>query len=352
MKSRFSQSCFTLVELLVVIAIIGILVALLLPAVQAAREAARRTQCINNLKQLALACHNYENTYKSFPINYARVTAGSNYTSPPDPSHRSTSWMTAVLPFVEQQPLYDLIDFNYDVMLDPRQIVTAAITNPANPSNAYVARTVIPAYRCPSDGLNPTGLMNNRANRGVAAQEWAAQNYKGVCGANWAQVPYVTVTPPAGSPLPNFNNTQWAVSTDGLDTGNGIFYRGANTTRPCHTKMAAVLDGTANTFMIGETIPRWCTHTWWFHFNGVTGTTAIPLNAPAVCASATSSSKMANLNACWGFWQHNYSFMSMHPGGANFAMADASTQFVSTTIDLQLYRSLGTMQNGEAVTLP
>ena len=110
MSHRSQRTGFTLVELLVVIAIIGILVALLLPAVQAAREAARRMQCTNNVKNLSLACHNYHDTYKTMPQNYS--TWGGAFARHTIDG-RSQSWMVAVLPFIEQQPLYDQIDFGF-----------------------------------------------------------------------------------------------------------------------------------------------------------------------------------------------------------------------------------------------
>jgi prepilin-type N-terminal cleavage/methylation domain-containing protein len=350
MARRRVRQGFTLVELLVVIAIIGILVALLLPAVQAAREAARRMSCGNNLKQLALGCHNYHDTFKTFPMNYARG-ATSHYADPVGPTHRSTSWMVQVLPFIEQQSLYNMMDFNWDIRLDPRNGPTPA--SPNNPSNLYLARTVVPGFLCPSDGLHNKGRLASRANRSNPGNpELAINNYKGVCGANWAEAPYATVTPPAGSTAINFNATIWGNQNNGLDRGNGIFWRGgeANLGREGTTPMQAISDGTSNTFMLGEAVPRWCTHSHWTYFNGTTATCAIPLNAPAFCQ--TTGNRINDLNACWGSWQQNYSFMSLHPGGGQFSLADGSTRFVSQTIDLIMYRSLATKQNGETASIP
>lgn len=341
---------FTLVELLVVIAIIGVLVALLLPAVQAAREAARRSSCSNNLKQLAIGVHNYHDIVQRFPMNYATTAGNAHWTEPDLSTHRSTSWMVQVLPFIEQQPLYNMIDFNYGVKNDPRN--GTVVNNPNNPSNAFVARTVVKTYLCPSDGIASAGPMASRANRSAGGWLYAVNNYKGVCGANWAWGAWPTATPPAGSGLPNFNATPYGNTQDGLDAGNGIFFRGgrADIRRHSTTPMAAILDGTSNTLMIGEAIPRWCTHTWWWWFNGTTATTAVPLNARARCQNT--GSRTADLNACWGDWPNNYSFMSLHPGGGQFALADGSVRFVPETIDLTIYRSLGTIQNGEQVQPP
>jgi type II secretory pathway pseudopilin PulG len=335
--------------LLVVIAIIGVLVALLLPAVQAAREAARRSSCGNNLKQLAIACHNYLDVLKTFPLNYARTNGNAHYANPVDASHRSTSWMTQVLPFIEQKPLYDQIDFNYDVNLDPRN--GSAPLAPNNPSNLYVAQTVVPGFLCPSDGLNRKGRMDGRANR---SGTFAVNNYKGVCGANWAWGAFRTdAAPTQGSGLPDFRNTQWGLTGDGLDAGNGIFYRGgrADILREAATPIAAITDGTSNTLMIGEAIPAWCTHTWWYHFNGVTGTTAIPLNPKAQLSTCQTGNKAQDLFCARGDWGNNYSFMSQHPNGGQFALSDGSTRFVQENIDLTIYRSLGTIQNGEPAQL-
>jgi prepilin-type processing-associated H-X9-DG protein len=101
--------------------------------------------------------------------------------------------------------------------------------------------------------------------------------------------------------------------------------------------------------MIGEAVPRWCTHTWWYWFNGTTATTAVPLNNRAFCQNT--GNRVADLNVCWEDWPNNYTFMSQHPGGGQFALADGSVRFVPQTIDLTVYRSLGTMQNGEPAQL-
>ncbi len=315
---------FTLIELLVVIAIIAILIALLLPAVQQAREAARRTQCRNNLKQLGLALHNYHDQFNQFPINYSTSFTLDNIT---------LSWMLTILPQIDQSPLFNQINFNNGLNNDPRSPNPAGTTI-ANPSNGWVAQRVIPAYRCPSD--TSENLMSGRANYGGT---WAVNSYKGVAGANWAWGNWVS---PA-----KFNSTRWGISNNGLDRGNGLFFRG--NAFAYTNNFSKITDGTSNTFAVGEAVPKYCIHTWFWWFNGVTATTSIPLNAPAICNTTPGMSKDQLLVLCAGDWPNNYSFYSQHTGGGHFLMGDGAVKFVSDNIDLNLYRSLGTLDGGETV---
>ena len=145
--SKPSRPGFTLVELLVVIAIIGVLVALLLPAVQAAREAARRMSCSNNLKQTALACHNYHDTFKALPWNNDL----GNATAPGNPSNRwrQLSWIVSVLPYVEQSPLYDEIqdEIARDVAADP----TNGARETLNKMPPAIRESQLKMFICPSN---------------------------------------------------------------------------------------------------------------------------------------------------------------------------------------------------------
>ena len=362
-------------ELLVVIAIIGILVALLLPAIQAAREAARRMSCTNNLKNLALACHNYHDTYKKFPLNYGQGGSwGQGITN-----GRLSSWMLQVLPFMEQQPLFDAWDFRYSVRNDPRQSVAPCTingngggaaclgfqSNVNSPpgSNLAVACVKIPTFRCPSDTHD--GTMRGRSNQHRGDIDWGVNNYKGNAGSNWAWPTngsgYGTADPgnqcdTNGNKATNQVIPCWAIQTpwgrhwNGLERGNGPFYRGWGW--PTKTKFSSMKDGTANTFLIGEAVPRWCTHTYWHWFNGSTATTGIPLNAPANhagCVAQSGGSKTAALNCAWWDWQYNYSFMSRHTAGANFAMGDGSTQYITNNIDYFTYLALGNMDDGSSI---
>lgn len=280
---------FTLIELLVVIAIIAILIALLLPAVQQAREAARRTQCKNNMKQLGLALHNYHDTHTTFPINY-----GTTY-NPNDANGRGVGWMSLILPFIDQAPLYNTIDFSRHTHF---------------PANRTAAETIMPALLCPSDPGNANGKLASRSNSGGTK---SVSNYRAVAGSNWQWAP-------------GFNNraatsSRWAGSQNGLDQGNGMICRQTGRTSPV-TRMRDIVDGTSNTFAVGESLPDKCDHCWWYWFNGGTGSTAVPLNHPNYVNRTTP-----------GNWPWTYGFASAHVGGGQFLMADGAVRFISENID-------------------
>lgn len=327
-KREIVRKGFTLIELLVVIAIIAILVAILLPAVQQAREAARRSSCKNNLKQLGIAIHNYHDVHEQFPLNYGIAFTLDSGT---------VSWLATILPYIDQQSLYDNIDFNYGIRNDPRS-PNPDSTPIASPSNGWVAQQVISTFRCPTDTSEPT--MTGRANYGG---RWAVNSYKSVAGGNWQWGAFQN-RPPNPSSGDRFLHN----SGHGLDRGNGIIFRGSGF--PYSNNLAHVTDGPSNTFAVGEAVANYCTHTWWYWFNGVTATTSIPLNAPPVCGSVNANlTDHENLIACAGDWGNNYSFKSQHEGGGQFAMADGAVRFISETIDLNLYRALGSMDGREMV---
>lgn len=244
--------------------------------------------------------------------------------------------MVGILPFIEQQAVYDIIDFSFESTTDPRN--GANFNNPPALSNAAVARTIIPSYRCPSDGLSDP-RMTGRANRN-GDREIAVNNYKGVAGSNWGWGNFIVNTAP-------FAGTRWGLSADGLDRGNGMLMRGNNLNH--QAEFRHVTDGLSNTFMVGEAIPAFCTHTWWYWFNGATATAAVPLNVRAQCTNT--GNRNQDLIACRGDWPNNYSFMSLHAGGGQFTMGDASVKFVTDSIDLNVYRALGSMMDGQSVTL-
>jgi len=314
--AKRARTAFTLVELLVVIAIIGVLVALLLPAVQTAREAARRSQCTNNLRQMGIALHNYHDVNQSFPMNYRPVTGGTY------------SWMQAILPYVEQQNLYNQITMGGTVAL---------------PNNTLVANTVIKTYRCPSDGLTQNGMLTGAADGGGTK---AVTNYKANCGAYWVWT------------IVNLNNVRWPdnqapnspsnslLFCDGLMCSNS-YSSAPSTTNPGMAvvqkntmRLPNILDGTSNSFAIGEAVGVWSVWSWWYNQNASVATCGIPLNY------RRGIDKLEQYN---GQWQRNYSFYSLHPAGGNFAMCDASVRFIPDNIDQVSYRALATVEAGDMI---
>jgi prepilin-type N-terminal cleavage/methylation domain-containing protein len=320
--SRRRMRGFTLIELLVVIAIIAVLVALLLPAVQQAREAARRSQCKNNMKQLGLAIYNYHDTLNTYPINQAwRNKPGLNNDGPAI-SNTSRSWLTMILPYVDQGPLYNNINFNANTLL----------SNPNNPGNIAAAQTVIRVYLCPSDDGNQQGRLGNRSDDpfGTNTTLWAVTNYKACSGSNWAWG--IAAWNPVSSPTGRNAN-----QTDGLNLGNGILCSDQTSVNP-PTRVRDVTDGTSNTFFAGEALPAWTQWDWWFNPNAVTANCAEPLNALL----------KRPLNV--GDWPNNYAFASKHVGGGQFCMADGSVRFVSENINITTYRALATISAQEVTT--
>jgi len=312
MSRRDRRSAFTLIELLVVIAIIAILIGLLLPAVQKVREAAARMKCQNNLKQLALAVHGYHDANNRFPYN---AGPGYNYGAG---YQNSWSWIARSLPHMEQDNVYRQAGMGaYNGTNDP----------PMNASNGMCG-AIIKSLMCPSDP-SLTNPRTDRANIGGGAS-MGATSYKGVCGNNWAWGSYQNYT----------LGQNGGTDGNGLDSGNGIFYR-TDYTRPLTMNHVTAADGTANTFMIGEDIGDMNQHCDWAFFNHATGTCAIPLN------NALRSSQPGYNNA--GDWPNVYSFRSRHTNGANFAMGDGSVRMVSESIDINTYRALATWQGGEVI---
>ena len=297
---------FTLVELLVVITIIGILIALLLPAVQAAREAARRLQCCNNLKQLGLALHNYHETATSFPaasqVNIPEHCAGTV-------NCRGTSLYVTLLPFIEQLGLEGKYDHNMSWME-----WTVAYYELSN--------TRLAVYQCPSDDRSQE-YPNSRV-------------YFGVCG---------------GKPPSAASNWLGEVYIDGLFVMNRW------------RRIADIRDGTAQTFAIGESVhpAKWGLGpgygdenvggpvSWWlggecskpdcspsrmFHGRLVRGT-KYPINSSLL--------PMADNE------ENESPFGSFHSGGTHFVFADGHVAFVNDSIDLNVYQALGSIDGGEMI---
>jgi prepilin-type processing-associated H-X9-DG protein/prepilin-type N-terminal cleavage/methylation domain-containing protein len=324
-----AATAFTLVELLVVIAIIGVLVALLLPAIQAAREAARRTQCVSQAKQLVLGIHSYESAHKAVPKNLR--PSGTTWDLN---TYITIGWIQGVLPYIEQQALYSRIDRELPSLIN---------------QNLEVARTPIPILLCPSDATNEGGLLPRRSDyqdpsnfRAYDSNPLAVTNYKACSGSNWAWGDFPGNFSIAGK---NANDTHGLLRCNGLICSNSIETTPTPDLSICdanRTRFRQVEDGLSNTFAVGEAIPSYSAWNWWFGNNSSTSTCAIPLNTQTHMPPLEDNRSPFE-------WSRNMSFDSFHPGGANFAMCDGSVKFVTDEIDYSAYKALATISGGEII---
>lgn len=305
------RSGFTLIELLVVIAIIAILIALLLPAVQQAREAARRTQCKNNLKQLALAMHNYHDTVGVFPFGF---------------DERETLWSAMILPQIEQANLYSTLIW---------QEGGAGNWNANGSPNEVAAGTSLNVFMCPSMPVTA------RDNNGIPHR--APTSYRGVSSSNAASDDLSTI--------PSYISPKIALELQsGLD---GMFY-GCSSVR-----IRDILDGTSNTIMIGESFTDTYVKDnqqmdyWVFGAPQTGGWDCIPGDRGGTEYSEGLGSAVVPINSRLNPTIHGVlmemSFGSYHVGGAQFALADGSVRFLSENLDLGLYQSLASISGGEVV---
>ena len=299
---------FTLIELLVVIAIIAILIALLLPAVQQAREAARRSQCKNNLKQLGLALHNYHETH--------RVIPPGGMTSSPTAGN-GLSWHVMILPQMEQQSLYDKFDFNRGLFI---------LMNKNNPHGLVR----LPGYFCPS-GTSELTLNSAEFVAGVRA---FSTHYYGVMG------PYGTVT---GSPSgASYRWTDYGGSAShGGCAGQGLF--GPNSRK----RFSDATDGLSNSFIVGEI--SWETanvyRSWVRGWDGTAMGGCKNVRSPIGKQIYTGS----GANPVGGI--NNTSLGSEHTGGCQVLMGDGAVKFLSDSIDFSVYLAAASVDGGEPVNL-
>jgi len=327
---------FTLVELLVVIGIIGILVSLLLPAVQAVREAGNRIKCTNNVNQLVKAMQNYHSAHKFFPINWG---AGPENTGSAA-SVKGHSWLTGLLPYVEEDPLYKTIGLGK--ALNYANAATGI-------DNLRAATTPMPKFLCPSDSTD--GLSADQQFAQICQRAVAVTNYKACSGSNWegtksAQHKYRKQDATSPAPTGGYKGRNFS-SYDGKEYGDGVICRGRGDPngKPILTSMHYndIKDGASNTFAIGETVPAFCNWAAWYWWNGATATCAIPLNWEELNVRRRDNPADFMSTAC---------FMSRHPGGGNFGRCDGSTAFINEGIDLSVYRGLATIDGGEVVQMP
>ncbi|EDL59374.1 DUF1559 domain-containing protein [Gimesia maris] len=303
---------FTLIELLVVIAIIAILIALLLPAVQQAREAARRSQCKNNLKQIGLALHNYHDTHRTFSpgaVSLVSNTTSSTWCTSSSSNRGRAPWMVLILPYLDQAPLYQ--EFECDEDFTTWETTFSGYGG--STSNSAAWKHTMVAYKCPSDP--------------VAGAEPAAASYRGVQGGYQASTGYC------------------GVSSRRFYT-NGILYVNSK------ISFRDLVDGSSNVLLVGES-----------HYNTTTANTS---NGSYVGWASTpnvgsgGSRHAINLTAADGginaapvdpntgdprdYQSHH--FGSFHTGGCHFLLADGSVHFISENVDITMFRSLGIRNDG------
>jgi prepilin-type N-terminal cleavage/methylation domain-containing protein len=341
---------FTLVELLVVISIIGILIGLLLPAVNAARETGRRAACSNNMHQIALAVGAYESSLRQYPMNWGVVgTVGALPTTPVNATGSGpadvvgVSWLTAILPNLDNNPLYNQTSLSQPGLLSSVGANFYAVgyeNNGSGINNLQVLKTPVNTFICPSDtsaSAKAKQMLTDSAN-----DTFAKTNYKACAGSNWV-VSYSSASTTPGGPV-TWGVGRNANNPDGVDHGNGVICRGGATTAggaPTVTTNADLRDGASKTILMGEAVPAWSGWSLWFWFDGSTATCGIPMNLRMPGTTPES---------LWNNWQASSGFASWHPRGANFAGCDYSVHFITDQIDPQVYQALATIDGNESVT--
>ncbi len=300
-RMRNRHRAFTLIELLVVISIIGLLIALLLPAVQSAREAGRRAQCVNNLKQLGVALHAYEGTHQTFPPGYV-----SNFKPDGTDTGPGWGWASMLLPQMEQKPLFDTINFNLPI---------------EGPANLTCRVTTISSFLCPSDTVKPTWWAMVRDISGIPTQricEVAPSNVVGVFGT----------------------------SDPGIN-GDGIFFRNSR------VALGSITDGLSNTLAVGERSHQLGEATW---TGSVTNAVLFPADNDGVGYPRPEDGPgmiLGHAGGRLGPGDPNgevNQFHSRHPGGVNFLFADGHVGFLKTSMPYKTFRALATRAGGETIS--
>jgi prepilin-type N-terminal cleavage/methylation domain-containing protein len=298
--SHKKQPGFTLVELLVVIAIIGVLLALLLPAVQKVRESANRARCQNNLHQIGVALHAFHGDHCSFPPGYQWKRRTPDV---PTQTNPGWSWAAFLLPYLEQDNLQRQINFHSPV---------------GNLSNESVRTTVLPLFVCPTD--QQIGLFQVQTTTGLSIN--AATNSYAACFGGLVEI------------------------ADTPERGDGVFYRNSR------VRIADIGDGTSNTFAVGERAALFTQAPWAGAISG--GTVRITPGAPVTSTSVEDAPVQVLAHCGSHALNDNQSdpddFFTPHVGTAFFLFADGSVRPVSVKTDVAIIRALATRNSGEAVS--
>jgi prepilin-type N-terminal cleavage/methylation domain-containing protein/prepilin-type processing-associated H-X9-DG protein len=310
--ARLGKSGFTLIELLVVISIIGVLIALLLPAVQAARESARRAQCTSNLKQLALAVHNYQGALGVFPPGYVSLFVNAG---PFGDTGNGWAWGAMILARIEQQALFNATNFSLQI---------------TDPGSQTSRSTTLSVFVCPSSTgkgpvvFDPTGTP---------------------------------VTPPNDMVAAHYIANAGQLEIDDYPENNGVFYRNSS------IRVSMIKDGTSNTLMIGERSRNVAESSWVGSPTG-TGVCTNPNWPVGDCEPASSlvlgqtgpspldTEIAGHQNAVFvpnSKIGGTDNYASMHPGGCMFAFCDGSVRFIKDTVNEKVFASLATRKGGEIV---
>lgn len=323
MRCKSRRTAFTLIELLVVIAIIAVLIALLLPAVQQAREAARRSQCKNNLKQLGIAVHNYHDTHNLFPLGKllgAAPPLGNRGCGNGGGWYHETNWYIAMMPYVDQGPLFNNVNHSEPVGCDRG-------FNPGAPwdGNWAAKRTKVPVHGCPSDGIKENEF-----------------------GGGWSRL--------RTNYMPNYGNTTWGQTNIG--TLPHEMFQGAPFGNGLRVRVADINDGTSNTTLFLEVIAP--------NGLGYDGNIADILgragaatgwntpNTPAfevsqVCPPASSLNGIPGCTTQGNIALQIFNARSKHVGGVHAVMCDGAVKFFSNNIDSLMWRGLCSTRGGEVL---
>ncbi|GAA4428281.1 DUF1559 domain-containing protein [Bremerella cremea] len=317
-----SRRAFTLVELLVVIAIIGVLIALLLPAVQQAREAARRMQCTNNQKQIGLAIHNYHDTYLKMPYNAVPQVSTT-------PVQRGPSWLVRLLPYVEQNAAYDQFQFTGDWSMQ----------DGPSPNATILGQLRVPGFNCPSSPLPELESQSTNANGTVSLQ---VVNYIGITGSYYKGG---TTNVVSGSPQDN---------SYGDAVYNGMIVPLSSKSNAIN--LAACTDGTSNTMMVTEQSDYFINSSGtkvarrssghagrsWANGAGAGNWTSNVTTIRYAIGEEGGTGNAANYNV-------NIPPISAHPGGVMILLGDASVRFLSETTNFAILTGLGDRQDGNVL---